>query len=79
MIKYLLLMALVLLVVWLVRQARVRATRRDRQETAEPLQSPTQIVQCAHCHVHLPRAEALPGSDGRLYCGAAHRQEAEGA
>jgi uncharacterized protein len=25
------------------------------------------------CAVHLPRADALPGPDGRLYCCADHR------
>jgi uncharacterized protein len=33
-------------------------------------------VRCAHCGVHLPRSEALPGRGG-LFCGPSHRAEHE--
>jgi uncharacterized protein len=30
------------------------------------------MLACAHCGVHLPRDEALPGRGG-VFCGEAHR------
>jgi uncharacterized protein len=30
------------------------------------------MIACAHCGVHLPRDEALPGRGG-VFCGDAHR------
>jgi hypothetical protein len=32
------------------------------------------MVECAVCGVHLPRGEALPAPDGRLYCCDEHRK-----
>ncbi len=34
---------------------------------------PTDIVPCAHCGVHLPRAEAI-ADDGDFFCGEVHRR-----
>jgi uncharacterized protein len=69
--KYLLVLVVVVVVLWLVRSTRrsdgkapARAARRNGQ--AE------EMVRCAHCGVHLPRHEALPGPQG-LYCSDAHR------
>jgi uncharacterized protein len=36
------------------------------------------MVACAHCGVHLPRDEALPGRGG-VFCGDAHRTAFEKA
>ena len=33
---------------------------------------PQHIVSCAHCGLHLPQSEALPGLGG-VFCSAAHR------
>ena len=41
-----------------------------------PTPTPLPMAQCAVCGLHLPRAEALPGPQGRTYCSAAHRQSA---
>lgn len=66
--KYLLVILVVLAVLWLARAGRRRAAppRRPPPARGEPM------VVCAHCGVHLPRSEALPGRLG-LYCGEAHR------
>lgn len=67
--KYLLLLLVVAAVLgW----ARSRARRVKREPPAAPpaLQS---MVPCAHCGLHLPRAEAVPGTLG-LYCSEAHRR-----
>lgn len=79
--KYLLIVGIVLAVVWLWRNSR-----RDESSEAAP-QPPsrpgttqrgvTEIVACDVCHVHLPRADALPGKDGSgIYCSDAHRRKA---
>jgi uncharacterized protein len=45
---------------------------------APPLAQPQDMVRCTTCAVHLPRAEALAGADGRLYCSQEHRLGAGG-
>jgi uncharacterized protein len=76
--KYLIVIALALVVVWIWRSNR-RAGQADRQpRQSAPLDKPaTEVVACAVCAVHLPRADALPGGQG-FYCSDAHRQQAEG-
>jgi uncharacterized protein len=72
--KYLVILAVVVLVLWLLRGAQRGSARR-----APPPKAPPRIedmVSCAQCGVHLPRSEALPGRGG-LYCGEAHRAEHE--
>ena len=80
--KYLIVIAVVLVGVWFWRNNR-RAELRDKAErrppsapVAGPDQVATEIVACAVCAVHLPRPDALPGALG-LYCSEAHRRQAE--
>ena len=63
--RYLVLIALVVLAVWLLRRAL-----RDKTPPAQP---PVQgeLVACARCGLNLPRAEAREAA-GRLYCGEEH-------
>jgi uncharacterized protein len=57
----------VLVVVWLVRRAL-----RERQGSAPPAPgAPGELVACAHCGVHLPRAEAR-SAPGGAYCSEEH-------
>jgi len=74
--KYLLVLAIVLVVIWFVRTNR--RTDEPRQGSAErpPDGVAQDMVQCPVCSVHLPRTDALPGPDGRLYCCAEHRLRA---
>lgn len=77
--KYLLVIVLVLMVLWLWRSNR-RAERQDKppaQPAGRTGQPPTEVVACAVCAVHLPRSDALPGGNG-FYCSDAHRRQAEG-
>jgi uncharacterized protein len=60
------LIVLIVLAVWLIRRA-FRATGKPRQ--APPIQG--DLVACARCGMHLPRAEAL-AVRGELYCGEEH-------
>lgn len=75
--RLLILLLLGVVVAWwlLGRAARIRGgdpTRTDepgKSDTARPSQD---MVQCAHCGVHLPRPEAL-SEGGELYCSESHR------
>ena len=78
--KYLLVLTLVMVVLWLWRNNRRADLRQqDKQAARRATQAPalpTEIVACDVCHVHLPRSEALTGPGG-VYCSAAHRQQAQ--
>lgn len=73
--KYLVLLAVVLLVVWLWRGSRTQERQEKdagaRRRPAAPQQQ--EMIQCPVCSVHLPRSDALPGPDGQFYCCAEHR------
>jgi uncharacterized protein len=77
--KYLLVIALVLVVFWLWRHNRAAekaAARPHRPAPEAPAAKEiTEMVACEVCHVHLPRSDALIGRDG-FYCSEAHRREA---
>lgn len=82
--KYLLVLGVVLFGIWLWRHNRA-AEARERSETrraaAQPAPratppAPTDMVACAHCGLHLPLTDAVPGAQGR-YCTDAHRRTHE--
>ena len=68
--KLLLLLFAVFALLWLLRRT-VRSKLPQRDE-APALNVPQEMVACAVCGLHLPRAEALPGRGG-VFCGEAHR------
>lgn len=72
MFKYLL---IALVLIWLFYSPALRGKRTSGKPAArsEPPKAEN-MVQCAHCGVHLPEGEATRDEQGRLYCGAAHRQ-----
>ena len=74
--KYLLVLAVVLAVIWFVRNHRPAAKPKEQPPRQNALAEPQDMVQCPVCSLHLPRADALPGRDGRLYCCADHRVRA---
>ena len=74
--KYLLVLAVVLVAVWLWRNQR-RHEKQQPPPVKPPLAQPQDMVRCPVCSVHLPRTEALPGPDGRLYCCQDHRLRAD--
>jgi uncharacterized protein len=70
--KYLFLLLVALVVIWAVKRARMRPPA----ESAKPeTPAPAEMVSCAHCGIHLPRAEAVSGQNG-LYCSTEHRSAA---
>jgi len=67
--KILLFLVAVFVLLWLLRGA---TSRRSGGGARQPPPAPQQMIACAHCGVHLPRDEALPGRGG-VFCGEAHR------
>ena len=75
--KYLLIILLVLVVLWIARSQRTRVRPPSKPDAGErPAHEP--MLACLHCGLHLPRNEALPGRGG-VFCGEAHRAEYEKA
>lgn len=79
--KYLLILAIAVLVVWLWRNNRrdagVASQQASPQRPDVAQRSVTEMVACEICHVHLPRSEALTGRNGSgVYCCEAHRNKA---
>lgn len=72
--KFLVVLLVVVLGLWLM--LRGRGERRElprRPAAAAKPPAPQAMVECAHCGLHLPAADAvLEGS--RVYCSEAHRQ-----
>jgi uncharacterized protein len=66
--RLIVLVLLVVLAVWLVRRALRAAAPGPAKQ---PPLGQQDLVSCARCGVHLPRAEARE-SGGRLYCGEEH-------
>lgn len=82
MLKYLL---LVVVLIWLFYSPALRGLRGGlarKDKPGAPPATPTpatpakaeNMVQCAHCGVHLPQGDAVQDEQGRRYCGNAHRQ-----
>ena len=69
----LLVVIVALVVLWLLLRGLFRRARgEDPSSRKPPPAAPQAMLACAHCGVHLPRDEALPGRGG-VFCGEAHR------
>ena len=53
--------------IWLLKRALDRHTEGGTTQVRGERAAPGDLVRCAHCGLHLPRAEAH-GAGGRLYC-----------
>lgn len=64
---------------WFGRSTRVqRDATRSRGKAAGPEPgTPQAMVRCAHCGLHLPRADALADGE-RLFCSEDHRRLGNG-
>lgn len=74
--KYLLLLAGVLVVYWMVRSSLRRRNRVERHNDAPSANTNNEaekMVRCAQCGVHLPRGESLVVR-GQFYCCAEHQR-----
>jgi uncharacterized protein len=75
--KYLLIVVVVLAVIWFLRTNRRGSDDKPKDAPRQDaLAEPQDMVRCPVCSLHLPRTDALPGKDGRLYCCADHRLRA---
>lgn len=71
--KYVIVLLVILVVVWLARSGSRRVTRGRPKPSLPPHED---MVACSQCGLHLPRSEALPGRGG-LFCSDAHRAQYE--
>lgn len=46
-------------------------SNQNRSSASRPIQQSESMVQCAHCHIHLPRSEAFM-KDGKIWCSEEH-------
>ena len=80
--KYLLVLIVIVIAVGVWRGQRRTEARERRQAAAPrnpanaPLAAPQDMVECAHCGLHLPRSEAIEAA-GSSYCSAEHRALAQ--
>lgn len=78
MLKFLLLIALGLIVWRLWQPGRESGRKTPPPASGAAPVVPERMVRCAHCGVHLPESDAL--ADGGVhYCNAAHRDAAKRA
>ena len=66
--RLIVLILLAVVVVWLIRRA-LRASASGKEEVSRTLKG--ELVSCARCGLHLPRAEART-AEGKLYCSEEH-------
>jgi uncharacterized protein len=74
--KYLLLLAILVVAYLLWRNARIRESGTPHSHPQGGVAQPQDMVCCPICSVHLPRADAVKGADGLLYCSQEHRLRA---
>ncbi len=81
--KYLVLAA-ILAVIYMMWKRQRAQDRADRQAGAggssrgrpDDGTKPQAMVRCAVCDLHLPRGDAVPDAQGRMFCSVAHRDQA---
>jgi uncharacterized protein len=74
--KYLVLIAIVVVAYLFWRNARLQRRSDAPPSAAEPLAPPQEMVSCPVCGLHLPKGDAVTGSNGLLYCSKEHRLRA---
>ena len=69
--KYLVLLAVLAIAYMVWRNARLENRKDDRRPP--PAGTPQEMVSCPVCGLHLPKPDAVRGSDGLFYCSNEHR------
>lgn len=72
--KVLLILAVVLIGVWLLRNRQGPSASGSTNRPVEP--KPQDMVRCRHCGMHIPGNEAIAGKQGS-YCCAEHQRLSE--
>jgi len=75
--KFVLVVLAVVVLLWMLRGS-VRRMRPPAPPRPGDAAAPQAMLRCAHCGVHLPSNEALPGRGG-VFCDDAHRAAFERA
>jgi uncharacterized protein len=75
--KFVLVVLAVVVLLWMLRGS-VRRMRPPAPPRSDNPAAPQAMLSCAHCGVHLPSSEALPGRGG-VFCDDAHRAAFERA
>jgi uncharacterized protein len=73
--RLIVLIVAVVVLVWLVRRAM--AGRRPKDPPRGGAMTPGELVRCARCGLHVPRADAR-SADGALYCSDEHARLGRG-
>lgn len=73
--KFILIVAVVLAIVWLWRSSRQIEHKKDPPRRTETL-APQDMLSCTYCSVHIPSSDAIQGQKG-VYCCADHLYRAE--
>ena len=71
-LRILLIALAVWIVILLIRNARARKQASDQR----PKKQVEDMVECAHCGVHLPENEAIQDGD-KYFCSESHRQQSQ--
>ena len=74
--KYLVLLAVLVIAYMVWRGNRVERRGPPPPGRGPAAGDPQEMIACPVCGVHLPRADAVTGSNGLLYCSQDHRLRA---
>jgi len=75
--KYLLVLAVVLVAFYIWRNNRITDRSDAPKAPTRPSNVPAIMVACLECGTHLPDSEAVRGRDGS-YCSVEHQRQHEG-
>ena len=73
--KYLLVLAVLAIAIWIWRSRHRKSVQESRSTERQRIAAPQEMVKCAQCGLHLPRADAVLDSAQHAFCGAAHREQ----
>jgi uncharacterized protein len=71
--KYLVLIAVLVIAYLVWRNGRLKDGRGAPPPKPGPAAGPQEMIACSTCGVHLPRSDAVFGSNGAPYCSQEHR------
>lgn len=71
--KYLLLLLVVGVGLFLLFGRKRGGSTRAQSDAQRPKSGPATMLSCAHCGVHLPREDAVVDAAGLGFCSDAHR------
>lgn len=73
--KFLLLLAVILLIFWILKFYSRKIGKEE--PPSRPTAAPEDMVRCVQCGVNLPRSESLI-SQGEFFCSEEHRRQHRG-